>query len=443
MSRRAANVYAIAPGAPFLKTLVRAVRNGALGFPAPDPSDPLALASATIYVPTRRAARALRAEFAQTSGTSSAILPVIRPLGDFDEDAGFFLDGPDALALTQPISPDERLLTLARLTRAWTGGMAQDAASMIEGEQISVPRTAADAVWLAKDLAHVMDELAREGVSWAGLDNVDTEGLSAWWQLTRKFLEIAGLAFPAYLDERNLSDPVQYRNDAIRKEAEKLAAAPPAGPVIAAGSTGSIPATAELLAVIAKLQNGAVILPGLDRDMDDAAWNLIGESEKSPTSFSHPQYGLKKLLARFGLPRADVMELGSVSAPLRARESIVSSALLPAESTESWAQSQPAAAQMAEALAGICLIEAPGEREEALAIALALRGAIDGKPRSGPPRMRRAAAVWHCGGRFGRRAAGQLPAGGPFPVDPAMCVRTGRSCCHPVRAETSAGVVFP
>lgn len=379
MSRRAANVYAIAPGAPFLKTLVRAVRHGELGFAAPDPSDPLALASATIYVPTRRAARALRAEFAQTSGTSSAILPVIRPLGDFDEDAGFFLDGPDALALTQPIAPDERLLTLALLTRKWAGGMAQDAASMIAGEQISVPRTAADAVWLAKDLAEVMDDLAREGVSWAGLDDVDAEGLSAWWQLTRKFLEIAGAAFPAYLEERNLSDPVQYRNASIRKEAERLAAAPPAGPVIAAGSTGSIPATAELLAVIAKLQNGAVVLPGLDRDMDETAWNLIGEAEKSPTSFSHPQYGLKKLLTRFSLTRGDVTELGSVSAALRAREKIVSDALLPAESTESWAQTQPAEPQMTEALAGISLIEAPGEREEALAIALALGGAIDAK----------------------------------------------------------------
>ena len=70
MTTRAANVYAIAPGAPFLKTLVRAVRGGGLGFPAPDPADPLALASTTIYVPTRRAARALRAEFAETSGTS-------------------------------------------------------------------------------------------------------------------------------------------------------------------------------------------------------------------------------------------------------------------------------------------------------------------------------------------------------------------------------------
>ena len=379
MKPSAANVYAIAPGAPFLKTLVRAVRGGKLGFPAPDPSDPLALSSATIYVPTRRAARALRAEFAKTSGTSSAILPVIRPLGDFDEDAGFFLDGPDALSLTQPIGPDERLLTLARLTRAWAGGMAADAASMIEGEPVAVPRTASDAVWLAKDLAHLMDEMAREGVSWDGLKDVDTAGLSAWWQLTQRFLEIAGGAFPAILAEKNLSEPVEYRNAAIRAEAARLASAPPAGPVIAAGSTGSIPATAELLSVISKLPNGAVILPGLDRDMNEAAWNLIGESEKSPTSFSHPQYGLKRLLTRFGLRRDEVGNLSDVPAPLRAREKIISDALLPAEGTESWALAKQETSDTEAALAGISLIEAPGEREEALAIAMALRAAIDEK----------------------------------------------------------------
>ena len=381
MTARAANVYSIAPGAPFLKTLVRAFRAGEMGLPAPDPSDPLALAATTIYVPTRRAARALRAEFAQTSGVSSAILPVIRPLGDFDEDAGFFAEGPGALSRFQPIGADERLLTLARLTQVWTGAMAMDAQSMIEGEAIAVPRTAADAVWLAKDLARIMDEMAREGVSWANIDRVDTAGLSSWWQHTRKFLEIATAAFPAYLAERNLSDPEEYRNAAIGAEAARLASAPLAGPVIAAGSTGSIPATAELLSVIAHLPNGAIVLPGLDRDMDDGAWQLIGETQTSPTSFSHPQYGLKKLLAKIGLARNEVNELGSVSAALRAREKMVSDALLPAESTESWAMAENAAPQalVAQALDGISLIEAPGEREEALAIAIALRAAIDEK----------------------------------------------------------------
>jgi len=41
--------------------------------------------------------------------------------------------------------------------------------------------------------------------------------------------------------------------------------------VIAAGSTGSMPATAKLLATIAHLRHGAVVLPGLDTDLDAEA----------------------------------------------------------------------------------------------------------------------------------------------------------------------------
>ncbi len=51
------------------------------------------------------------------------------------------------------------------------------------------------------------------------------------------------------------------------------------GPVIAAGSTGSMPATARFLQAIAKLPQGAVVLPGLDTDLDDAAWQMIGRRQ--------------------------------------------------------------------------------------------------------------------------------------------------------------------
>ena len=57
--------------------------------------------------------------------------------------------------------------------------------------------------------------------------------------------------------------------------------------MIAAGSTGSIPATGELLAAIAQLPNGMVVLPGLDRDLDEESW-----SDLDP---GHPQYGMKQL----------------------------------------------------------------------------------------------------------------------------------------------------
>ncbi|TIT73332.1 MAG: hypothetical protein E5W57_28355, partial [Mesorhizobium sp.] len=79
-------VFSIPPGAPFLPTLAEALLDGRLipGFRFN--GDPLALTDATIYVPTRRAARALRGAFVDMLGQRSAILPTVRPLGEFDED---------------------------------------------------------------------------------------------------------------------------------------------------------------------------------------------------------------------------------------------------------------------------------------------------------------------------------------------------------------------
>ena len=42
--------------------------------------------------------------------------------------------------------------------------------------------------------------------------------------------------------------------------------------MIAAGSTGSMPSTAKFLHAVAALPQGAVVLPGLDTDLDDDAW---------------------------------------------------------------------------------------------------------------------------------------------------------------------------
>ena len=374
-----ANVFSIAPGVPFLATLVQAVRGGALGLGPVDPGDPLALADTTIFVPTRRAARALRSLFAETSATGSAILPTIRPLGEFDEDEGFFSEAmPETLALAPAISEDDRLLALARLAQAWQNGLEAKSHPLIGDEPVLLPRSAADALWLARDLASVIDDLEREGIAFDKLKEIDPANLPLWWQITKEFLEIVTEFFPAHLAEKNLSGRFSHRNALIRAEAARLKGAPAKGAFIAAGSTGSIPATAELLRVIAAMPNGAVILPGLDFHLDEASWNMIGDSEKAPSTFGHPQYGLKKLLDRFGVLRRDVRQLSDGA--MLPRDNLVSQALRPAETTELWGGKfrLPGGAAIESALSGIALIEAPTERDEALAIAIALRNAIGG-----------------------------------------------------------------
>src|ERR1700741_4798329 len=83
-------VFTIPASAPFVPTLIRALRDGTLVEGFSDPGDPLTLASATIYLPTRRACRLARDTFLDVTGAEAAILPRIVPIGDIDEDEIIF-----------------------------------------------------------------------------------------------------------------------------------------------------------------------------------------------------------------------------------------------------------------------------------------------------------------------------------------------------------------
>jgi ATP-dependent helicase/nuclease subunit B len=375
MNARSPRVFSIPPGAPFLPTLAEAIATGAIvpGFAPGD--DPLALADATIFVPTRRAARELRQIFAARAGGKAAILPAILPLGDVDEDAAWFdTTNPPPPSLEPPIDALERLLLLAPLVQRWKRNLPDHVARMFS-EEVVVPSSSAEAIWLARDLAALIDEIETAETDWLKLSGLVKEELASWWQVTLEFLQIVTTLWPEALKERRRSNPAAHRSRLIDAEAERFRRNPPAGPVIAAGSTGSIPATARLLGVISRLPLGAVVLPGLDLRLDDAAWSLLDEAEAAPSVFGHPQFGLKKLLAEIGIGRGDVVEIGTASAALSARAAIVSEAMRPAESTERWADGRAviASATTAGALDGVTLVEAANERDEALAIAVALR----------------------------------------------------------------------
>ena len=375
----ARRVFSIPPGAPFLPTLADALLVGRLVPGFRFDGDPLALADVTIYVPTRRAARALRGAFVDSLGGRSAILPVIRPLGEFDEDeAAFEAEASAAIDLAPPIGAIERLLLLAPLVREWKRNLPAHVAAMFD-EEIVVPASAADAIWLARDLARLMDEIETEDSDWTRLADLVTGNLAGWWQVTLSFLGIVTDAWPNFLAERDRSNPAAHRNALIRLEAARLKRNPPAGPVIAAGSTGSIPATAELLAVVASLPNGAVVLPGLDRMLDEPSFAAIAAPGARPALLGHPQYGLAKLIGKIGVLRADVEEVVAAEMPLAIRAALVGEALRPAETTELWAETRArfTTADIAEAFAEVTLVEAASERDEAVAIAVALKTAVE------------------------------------------------------------------
>src|SRR5690606_32970314 len=229
------------------------------------------------------------------------------------------------------------------------------------------------ALGLAGDLGSFLDMVITEGADLSQLSTLVPEEFADHWQVTIDFLKVLTDRWPEELSRLGYMEQAERRNHLLRAQAEAWKTKPPHGPVIAAGSTGSIPATADLLSVIAHLPLGAVVLPGLDLDLDEESWKGLGE----PGTASHPQYGMKKLLLRLRAERADVKLWpgASLDAP-RAR--ILSEALRPAETTDKWrARLMALKGDAATGLKNLTLIEAPGERDEAGAIALMMREVLE------------------------------------------------------------------
>ncbi|ALE03293.1 double-strand break repair protein AddB [Bartonella ancashensis] len=379
-------VFSISFGTPFLSHFVDALTSGTLipNF-AQNEDIQFALADTTIYVPTRRAARALRTTFIEKSRTQSSLLPTILPLGSMVENFSFFADHPtNDLEIDPPIKENERLLLLACLIRPWREKLPAHLCTMLGIEDAIIPTNTADAIWLAQELAHLMDEVETESATWSKLSEIAPDMIAEWWQITLHFLTIITQNWPQILKEKQKSNPAEWRNKILKIQADALQRTQSDKPIIAAGATGSIPAVANLLKVIASLPKGAVVLPGLDLHMDEAQWNTLKINEEKTadfpfkgeiSAFSHPQYHLKKLLSLMECPRTHVIEIGQQSAIKKKRAALLSEALRPASTTDQWLKI------VRDDYENVCadwsFIEATNEHEEALAISIALRHAIE------------------------------------------------------------------
>ncbi|KQV72941.1 double-strand break repair protein AddB [Rhizobium sp. Root1220] len=383
IERHRPRVLTIPIGLPFLATLAETLCDGRL---TPifrhDPADPLSLSKVTIYLPTRRAVRVLRSAFVDLLGGRSAILPVIRPLGETDDDSGYFDEAlPASLDLAQPLSNAARLLELARLILAWRNKLPEIVRSIHSDTPLVAPASPADAIWLARNLAELIDSVETEDRDWSELGRLTARDHALWWQLTAEFLQIASAFWPERLSELGKSSPARHRNAILRAEANRIAAMPPTGPIIIAGSTGSVPATADLIGAVAKRTEGVIVLPGLDVGMPEELWRMVAPEHgtSDSASRSHSQYGLSVLLRSLQLTRNDVTVIGEAPSALKKRAEILSRALCPAEATSEWGawKSSLADDALSTAFEDVALIEAGNEREEATAIAIALRLALE------------------------------------------------------------------
>lgn len=347
------NVYSI----PVHRSFADALANGLLQLHR---EEPLGLARALVLVPTNRARQSVIEAFVRRA-EPALLLPRIVAIGDLGEDApGVLFDaGAD---IPPAVAPLTRRFALARLVQAERARAAQ-------------PVDAAQAMRLATDMARTLDELGQAELPAAALA-LDLGDMAAHWEQSLALFRTVIDEWPRALERLGAIDQVERRNRLFSAAARSWAGAPPATRIVAAGITSSAVAVTRLLATIARLPGGMVVLPGLDLVMPDEEWDAIrGEDGGHGAIETHPQHQFVTLLDAIGVARSDVVpwRWGDGAAQRADRTRTVSNAFAPARFTEKWA-TLPATERR---LTGVRAAEFATLAQEAQGIAIALRGVLE------------------------------------------------------------------
>ena len=323
-------VFALPPGADFPTLLAQGLRARLAGQP------PEAMARVEVLVNTARMQARLRdALIAQGPG----FLPRIRLIADLGGEA--------------PGTALRIRLELAQLIR-----------QLLAAEPDLGPPAAAFS--LAESLFSLLDEMHGEGVSLDVLHRLDVSQHSLHWERSLRFIRLVA----------RFLGPTQGAQAQLREAVQRISAdwalRPPQHPVIVAGSTGSRGPTALLMQAVARLPQGAVVLPGFDAAMPTEVWQGLSDPLQDE---DHPQFRFARLLGAMGVVAQGVQPWTATPPPDPARNALVSLALRPAPVTDQWLHEGPRLGDMVHATRGLSLIEAASPRHEALAIALRLRDA--------------------------------------------------------------------
>lgn len=335
-------VFAMPPGADFPKQLVVGLTRRMAGRPPED------MARVELIVNTRRMARRIQTLFSEGP---ALLMPRIRLVTELGEMAA--LD-----QLPAAVAPLRRRLELATLVERF-----------VENAPDFAPRSAI--FDLADSLAKLLAEMQSEGVDPERIASLDVEDQSGHWQRTQRFLSIV----QHYFDEAGGAPDAEGRQRRIIEHlSDTWAETPPGHPVILAGSTGSRGATLLLMKAVAKLPQGALILPGFDPHLPAHLWR---ELDDALLAEDHPQYRFHALMRSLEIDPTAIKMWEGVEAPSPARNALISLSLRPAPVTDQWLQDGPALGPLEDATHDMTLLQAPSLREEAFAIALRLRKAAE------------------------------------------------------------------
>jgi double-strand break repair protein AddB len=335
-------VYGLAPGVDFPAALVDGLRTHLKGQP------PEAMARVDLIVNTRRMARRLEDIF---DAGPPGFLPRIRLVTDLDT----LVPG---IALPPAIPSLRRRLELVQLV-----------SKLIQADPTLAPRSSLYA--LSDSLADLIDEMQGEGVAASTVADLDVSDQSGHWERAQKFLTIA----QGYLSQTiTQPDKEARQRQLVSQIMAHWQENPPTNPIILAGSTGSRGTTSMLMQAVAKLPQGAVILPGFDFDMPTSVWSAL---DQELLSEDHPQYRFRHFMQALDLPRSTISEWAATPPPSPERNALISLSLRPAPVTHAWLSEGPKLTGLDAATANLTLVEAPTPRIEALTIAMRLRQAVE------------------------------------------------------------------
>lgn len=333
-------LFALPCGADFATELVTGLRARM------QDASPEAMAQAEIYVNSDRMARRLRAVF---DAGPACLLPRIRLVTDL-------ADPFTRAELPTPVPSLRRRLELTGLV----SGLLDQAPDL-------APRAAL--FDLADSLATLMEEMQGENVPPEAIENLDVSDQSGHWQRALTFLKI----IQRYFEADSAPDAQSYSRLALTLRLKQWEVTPPQHPIIVAGSTGSRGTTAAFMTAVARLPQGAVVLPGFDADTPTDVWAQL---DNALTGEDHPQFRFARLMQALDLTPGDIRNWTDTPPPSPARNRVVSLALRPAPVTHQWLSEGPSLPLLPDAMQDVTLLEATSQRDEALAIALRLRQAV-------------------------------------------------------------------
>ena len=334
-------VFGLPPGVDFPAQVIAGLDARLSG------TEPEALARVQLIVNTRRMARRIR-DLYDTG--PPRLLPRISLLTDLGEHW--------SLGDIPPAAPPLR----RRLE------LAQMVAALIDAQPDLAAR--ASAFDLADSLAELIDEMQGEGVAPEAIAALDVSDMSGHWARAQQFLALV----ERFVEAEDTPDIQARQRMVVEALIAGWQADPPVHPVILAGSTGSRGTTLRLMQAVARLPQGAVVLPGYDVDQPEAVWAGM---DKALTAEDHPQYRFRKLMDRLEIGPGDIRPWTAADPPSPARNRLVSLALRPAPVTDAWMREGPGLGDPGPATEAVTLVEALSPRDEALAIALRLRQAAE------------------------------------------------------------------